>query len=196
MNCLSPEIQDVFCDLYRLIFVLTEYENVVSPRFWATMPIQTFFAGYRLCAAPFLPQSTTESEFHHVSQRPRSDFGETVRLSGLVFFHTLLLHSNPHFHMIRHLITRLRSFVERLDLIALWEINPVLTAWTLFVGAHGSRGQPERLFFVKLIRDGANIWGWRDWREVKGHLMQFLWLEKEMEEPCKGIWGEVSTNQH
>ena len=173
----TEELRIVFLDLHQILYILNQGESIaVPPNFWTMFPLRVYFAAYRLCAIPTS------------SKHKPGDVGECIRLAGQVFINTVLVKNSPHLLMMRNLTSRLKRGLSALTLVELGERSPVILVWMLFVGAHGSRGQIERSWFVNLIARAALG---LDWVVVKALLQRFLYLGYELDKPYELIWAEV-----
>ena len=182
MELLTPDyftegLKGIFIDLRCFLYILDASESItMPPNFWAIFPLQVYFATYRLCAI-------TRSR----SQKP-SGMQECIRLTGLIFINTVLVKNSTHLLMLRNLVNRLRRGLSALDLVEVSLRSPVILMWILFVGAHGSRGQLDRPWFVNLL---AGFTRSHDWAGASSELKRFLYLEKEMDKSWQRIWTEA-----
>jgi hypothetical protein len=207
----TPKISSISSDLYKLLALIERFDDIpnISPEFWSHLPLQTFHVGYRLCTAvPRQPEHTSEpgseastsssSDPPQETAIPPTPLQESTRLAILLFYHSALVKSNPHFYMIHHLVHELqRSLVAAEVQPKLSDItsNTVVLLWILFAGALGSRGQVTRSWFVSLIDRMAGNMGLAEWQEVKETLGQFLWLNKELNTSFLKVWTDVERDR-
>jgi hypothetical protein len=172
----------------------------ISVEFWSQLPLQTFYVGYRLCAAVPLMTPLPDADyqpypnpFDEGYELP-TPLQECVRLSLLLFFHTNLVKSNPHLYMMHYLISQLQASLFAANVpsdLSFTTSNTTVLLWILFVGALGSRGQMAHPWFVGLIRGMLAEMDIVEWEEVKGVLGRFLWLDKELNVGFRWVWEKA-----
>ena len=66
-----------------------------------------------------------------------------------------------------------------------------LLAWALFIGAHGSLGQPERPWFLRRLADIAQLRKWRSFEEVEDVMRGYIYAPHLYKISWEKIWDEA-----
>lgn len=86
-------------------------------------------------------------------------------------------------------LQQFKSYIELID-VPSDEIK-ALVLWTLFLGGIAVAGTKERTWFVARLVKWTMKWKIRTWQEAELILIDFLWVEKIHQRPCKELWEEV-----
>lgn len=180
---IDEELCGIMCNLYQLLGVLNEYEDTaVSESFWTPLPAQLLVVGHSLCC------------YSAFASQPLGDFRECVRTAAMIVVHSTLLKNHPHTAMIRSLVGRLQTYLERLDLSKLWLSNAEILLWLLFVGAAGSQGEVEQPWFITSLADGALRFELYSWDEARAKVRKFLYVERMLDASWRKIWTSVEQS--
>lgn len=74
-----------------------------------------------------------------------------------------------------------------------WAPYSDILAWVLFLGAHCSRDQDERPFFIMELAKVTVFIGWRDLEEMRQTLMSFFYVDRVYGASLAEIWYEVRS---
>lgn len=74
-----------------------------------------------------------------------------------------------------------------------WAPYSDLLAWVLFLGAHCSKDQVERPFFIMELAKVVVFNGWRDLEETRQRLMGFFYVDRMYGASLAEVWNEVQT---
>ena len=125
---------------------------------------------------------------HYGVHRP---IQEACRQAFIVF-------SNLHYNIIqpsskiaRCLTEDLKNALERTDLKSCWGTANTMLFWTLFLGAHMSLGERERVWFVNMLAMVAPTFQVREWFQVRAVLARFYYVDRVFQDPLRRVWDEV-----
>jgi len=98
----------------------------------------------------------------------------------------------PFFHLIAE---RLRSSIECINLLSLYEEFPELVLWVLVMGGLGGNGTPNRAWYATLLAQICLVDGIRVGNAIAHVLAEFLWSEWYRSPVTVGFWNDVARAQ-
>ncbi|KAJ6140475.1 hypothetical protein N7470_010271, partial [Penicillium chermesinum] len=133
------------------------------------------------------------------SQTPEPDLEihpieSVTRVASICFLNHLLIVSPPSSGLGRALTKHLVKEVRRFKISLLMELpkeNTGLYAWSLFIGAQGSLGHPERRLFVERLAHVAMLCGWQSWEQVSRILTDYYFIPEAQGPSWQIIWDEA-----
>ncbi|KAJ9221667.1 transcriptional regulator family: Fungal Specific TF [Paecilomyces variotii] len=189
----SPNMMQVFHDLAEM----TRYAELVRRRlptgvedndedFFDT---QNLFIEYRLLSYRFDP-ITEEFVGDNTIEG-------CCRLAALLYVNTVLWVVYTSAAAVLHVpVKALKVALETLDESirqTFWAPYSDLLAWVLFLGAHCSKDQIERPFFIVELAKVVISSGWRDVEEMRQRLMGFFYVDRMYGASLVEVWDEVQT---
>jgi hypothetical protein len=85
-----------------------------------------------------------------------TDRQEPFRLALLIFWNANTQLYGPGSMLYRHLISHLKSALERTDLETFWKESLAVLIWILLLGAFASRDRPECSWFIARMAEGMH----------------------------------------
>jgi hypothetical protein len=119
-----------------------------------------------------------------------------TRVASICFLNHFLIVSPSSSGLGRALTKHLRTSAGECELsllVGLPQQNLGLYAWTLFVGAQGALGQPERPWFVERLARVAMICGWHSWEQVSKLMSEYFFVDSDSLK-WRGIWDGRSND--
>ncbi|KAJ5273969.1 hypothetical protein N7478_009094 [Penicillium angulare] len=117
-----------------------------------------------------------------------------TRVASICFLNHFLIVSPPSSGLGRALTKHLKKAVDRYSLTSLLELpkeNAGLFAWSLFIGAQGSLGHPERSWFVERLGRVAMLYEWQSWEQVSRILTDYFFVAAVQGSSWPAIWDEA-----
>jgi hypothetical protein len=191
-HLLHPEIISCIKDLLDLVRFAERCrsipgqvfeESTSEPEFYDN---RTLYVEYRLLSFPY--------DYENVKTIQNSNpLQECIRLALLLFINSALWHSwPPSSAIVRSPLTALHRALETTNVMFLWQLNPDVLMWILFIGANASLGQIERPWFVEMLGSGKAMFGLgNEWSEVERRLHCCFYLEPVYGVAFQGIWDEA-----
>ncbi|GAD92093.1 hypothetical protein NFIA_080900 [Paecilomyces variotii No. 5] len=189
----SPDMMQVFHDLAEM----TRYAELVRRRlptgvedddedFFDT---QNLFIEYRLLSYRFDP--ITEEFLGD------NTIEGCCRLASLLYVNTVLwIAYTSAAAVLRSPVGALKVALETLPESikqTFWAPYSDLLAWVLFLGAHCSKDQVERPFFIMELAKVVIFNGWRDLEEARQRLMGYFYVDRMYAASLAEVWDEVQA---
>lgn len=117
-----------------------------------------------------------------------------TRTASICYLNNFLIVSPSSSGLGRALTKHLKRAVNDCTLPLLSQLpqeNTVLLGWALFIGAQGSTGQIEHIWFIEQLARIAIICGWNNWDQVSDLLTEYFYVSQIQGLIWKSIWDKV-----
>lgn len=121
---------------------------------------------------------------------------DCVRLAALLYSSCILFPLPPSTGAIQRLVILLREAIKRLSFEVVLEGAAPMAIWSLFLGAIASEIMPEesiKSWYLRRLESVLRLNGAKSWKEVKGILVKFLWLEGACDAGALRVWERLSA---
>ena len=115
----------------------------------------------------------------------------SIRLPLLIFGYANIMTFEPSATYSQALVDQLKSTLQKTSLATFWAPNYEALMWLVFIGAHISRGQKERPWFIVHLNQGARILGLQELGQLKEILVRFFYLENIYGKRLCEAWNEM-----
>jgi hypothetical protein len=93
------------------------------------------------------------------------------------------------------LVKEIQKCIDKTSLTMLvGKITRPFFIWVLMLGGIAAEGLPERLWFEEMLNVLFVIQGTSKWREVKGIMESFLWVESCCDSGAMNLWDNVAAD--
>lgn len=147
-----------------------------------TSMIEDFCEGRKVVTASVLIDHRNTAQHALLSLTPGTGNYECYRLASLIFA-LLVTFPLPYVAApFRRLATELSKALNE------WDDGDQMLIWVLTMGAIGSIGLDERVWFLSRFRLATSRVGVNSWSETKGILKRYLWLEATNDSDGYDVW--------
>ncbi|KAJ5788065.1 hypothetical protein N7457_003055 [Penicillium paradoxum] len=188
---LSPSLLSIISVLRDMVFFHITYQTnpaVIKPSDQDFFRILNCEAEHQLLSYIYVEGSLNpELHLHPIEA--------VTRVASICFLNDFLIVSPSSSGLGRALTKHLRTAAGDCKLsllVGLPKQNFELYGWTLFIGAQGAFGQPERSWFVERLARIAMICGWHSWEQVSRLMAEFFFVTSDSLN-WRLIWDEAMT---
>lgn len=119
-----------------------------------------------------------------------------ARVAVICFLNNFLIVSPPSSGLGRALTKHLVKAVCNCKISSLRHLpkeNFNLFAWALFIGARGSNGHRERVWFVERLARVAMICEWQSWEQVSRIIADYFFVPGTQDDDWRCVWEEAMS---
>ena len=202
-NCPDPALKLMASAFYTRAnadLLMTEILQLISRRRKYALFKELAFIGYIDPAFP-------ELEFFFATQRsidhyllfmlfntavsPLTPIQKTVCLTLFIFVYTTIVAFEPYAAYTRALTELLKEHLDQSPMSTFWAPSYDLCLWVVFIGAHISKGQRERPWFITQVARGIRLLALQDLHQMRETLLGFFYIDRFHDKSLREIWNEA-----